>query len=171
VSLWRDVRRDLDVLCDGSLLQRLNNRGFHSLVAYRLAHRLWIARIPLLGELLTRIVQILYGVDLHWRARLAPGITIFHGMGLVVAPGAEIGEECVLYHGFTIGAIDHRKSARVPVIGKRVVIYTGAKVLGPITIGDDAIIGANAVVLCDVPAKSVAVGIPARVLVPAGARS
>lgn len=164
MSLWHDVRRDLGVLCDGSLLQRLNNRGFHALVAYRLAHRLWIARIPLLGELLTRVVQILYGVDIHWRARLAPGITIFHGMGLVVAPGTEVGEECVLYHGVTIGAIDHHKSARVPVIGKRVVIYTGAKVLGPITIGDGAVIGANAVVLCDVPPNSVAVGIPARVL-------
>jgi serine O-acetyltransferase len=163
VSLWREIRRDLEIQCDGSLFERLNNRGFHSLVAYRLARWLWLARIPLAGQMLTRFVQILYGVDIHWRARLAPGTTIFHGMGLVIAPGTVIGEECVLYHGVTIGAIDHHKRARVPIIGNRVVVYTGAKVLGPITIGDDVVIGANAVVLTDVPANSIAVGIPARV--------
>jgi serine O-acetyltransferase len=109
-------------------------------------------------------VQIVYGIDISWRAKLGPGITIFHGVGLVVGPGAEIGAGSVLYNGVTIGAIDYHKQSRLPKLGERVVVYCGAKVLGNITVGDDVVVGANAVVLKNIPDNCSAVGIPARAI-------
>lgn len=158
-----DVRTDYAVL-EGSTFSRVNNRGFQALCLYRIAHRAWMRGIPLLPMVCTRVAQILYGIDIDHRARIGPGARIFHGVGLVIGPRAIVGRNVILYHGVTIGAPDHRKATTLPHLGDDVFVGAGAKILGPIDIGDGVRIGANAVVLRDVPAGAVAVGVPARIL-------
>ncbi len=160
MSVADDIKRDYRMLRSGSTFERLNNRGLHALAVYRISHELWRRKVPLVGSLLTRVIQILYGIDIHPRAVIAPGIQIFHGVGLVIAPRTIVGEGCVLRHGVTLGMVT--ENSPLPVLGRRVIVNAGAQILGPVTVGDDAVIGANAVVLKDVPAMHAAVGVPAR---------
>ena len=162
MSLLSDIAADLAVL-EGPKSSRMMNRGFHALIGYRIARALALRKVPLIPMFLTRIVQILYGIDLDYMAQIAPGVRIFHGMGLVIGWGAIIGSGCTFYHGVTIGQSDVVQLV-LPTLGKNVWVFAGAKVLGPITIGDGARIGANAVVTKDVPAGALAVGVPARIV-------
>ena len=141
------------------------NRGFQAMFIYRLSNLLARKRILTpVAALLTRFIQILYGIDIHWKANIGGGCRILHGMGLVISQGSVIGNKCSLYHGVTIGIKGEWTSEQAPIIGNEVKIYAGAKIIGSLTIGDEAIIGANAVVTKDCEAYAVYGGVPAKLI-------
>lgn len=138
--------------------------GVHAVWGYRLAHLLWTKhralRLP--ARIISQTVRALTGVEIHPGAVIGRRLFIDHGMGVVIGETAEVGEDVTIFHGTTLGGTSMRPGKRHPTVGNNVIIGTGAKVLGPIHIGDGAKIGANAVVVRDVPANNIAVGIPAR---------
>ena len=138
--------------------------GVHAVWGYRLAHRMWqepSLRLP--ARLLSQLVRGVTGIEIHPGARIGRRLFIDHGMGVVVGETAEVGDDVVMFHGVTLGGTSMRHGKRHPTVGDRVMIGTGAKVLGPVYVGDDARIGANAVVVHDVPPGASAVGVPATV--------
>jgi serine O-acetyltransferase len=138
--------------------------GFHAMMTHRLAHMLWGAGCKWLARFVSHIGRWITGIEIHPGATIGRRFFIDHGMGVVIGETAEIGDDCTLYHGVTLGGTSWNKGKRHPTLGKGVVIGAGAKVLGPITVGDNAKIGSNAVVVKNVPAGATAVGIPARVI-------
>ena len=138
--------------------------GFHAMLFHRLAHRLWNARLKWLARMLSHLSRWLTGIEIHPGARIGRRFFIDHGMGVVIGETAEIGDDCTLYHGVTLGGTSWNKGKRHPTLGNGVVVGAGAKLLGPITIGDRAKIGSNAVVVKEVPAGATAIGIPARIV-------
>jgi serine O-acetyltransferase len=138
--------------------------GFHALLFHRLAHRLWHWDFKWLARFLSHIGRWLTGIEIHPGAVIGRRFFIDHGMGVVIGETAQIGDDCTLYHGVTLGGTSWAKGKRHPTLGDGVVIGAGAKILGPITIGRGARIGSNAVVVKDVPQGATAVGIPARIL-------
>ena len=138
--------------------------GVHAIWGHRINHWLWRRGARLLARVLAEITRILTGVEIHPGAVLGPGLFIDHATGVVIGETAEVGEDVTLYHGVTLGGSGRDTGKRHPTIGDRVIIGAGAKVLGAIKIGDDSRIGANAVVVKDVPAGAVVVGVPGRVL-------
>ena len=174
-NLFQSFRRDVARLIrrPPSRLQTiflvLTNRGLQAMTLYRLSHLLWRRHIPLLPLLLTRIAQTLFAVDISYQSKLGPGIVIVHGFGLVIGSEVVIEGDCCLFHGVTLGDrgsewVGSSRPDGHPVVEKNVMIGAGAKILGPIRIGRGSIIGANAVVLHDVPPLSIVAGIPARVV-------
>ncbi|QOR71988.1 serine O-acetyltransferase [Ruania alkalisoli] len=136
--------------------------GVHALWLHRLANRLWVTN-PLLklpARLISQVARAVTGVEIHPGAVLGRRFFIDHGMGVVIGETAEVGDDVLMFHGSTLGGRSMSAGKRHPTIGDRVVIGAGAKVLGPIDVGDDVKIGANAVVVKDVPAASVVVGVP-----------
>ena len=138
--------------------------GFHALLVHRLAHSLWGARLRWLARLVSHCGRFLTGVEIHPGAQIGRRFFIDHGMGVVIGETAEIGNDCTLYHGVTLGGTSWHKGKRHPTLGNGVVLGAGAKILGPITIGDGARIGSNAVVVKNVPPGATAIGIPARIV-------
>lgn len=138
--------------------------GFHALLTHRLAHALWYADFKWLARFVSHMGRWLTGIEIHPGATIGRRFFIDHGMGVVIGETAEIGDDCTLYHGVTLGGTSWNKGKRHPTLGKGVVIGAGAKVLGPITVGANAKIGSNAVVVKDVPPGATAIGIPARVV-------
>ena len=138
--------------------------GVHALIMHRFSHWLWSARLYWLGRLFSHIGRFLTGIEIHPGATIGNRVFIDHGMGVVIGETAVIGDDCTLYHGVTLGGTSWNKGKRHPTLEQGVVIGAGAKVLGPITIGKNAKIGSNAVVVKDVPENATAVGIPARIL-------
>ncbi|UTM47403.1 MULTISPECIES: serine O-acetyltransferase EpsC [Glutamicibacter] len=137
--------------------------GLHAIWMHRLAHKMW--QNPALkwpARLLSQANRALTGIEIHPGASIGRRFFIDHGMGIVIGETAEIGDDVMLYHGVTLGGRSLAKVKRHPTIGDRVVIGAGAKVLGPIVIGADSAIGANAVVVKDAPAGSIVTGIPAQ---------
>ncbi len=143
--------------------------GVHAVLAHRLNHWLWQNGLRWLARMLSHIARWLTGIEIHPGASIGRRFFIDHGMGVVIGETAEIGDDCTLYHGVTLGGTSWDKGKRHPTLGNDVVIGAGAKVLGPIRICDDVRIGSNAVVLKDVPAGATVVGIPGRVV--SGSRS
>jgi serine O-acetyltransferase len=139
--------------------------GFHALLSHRLAHWLWQGGFKWLGRLVSHLGRWLTGIEIHPGATIGQRVFIDHGMGVVIGETAEIGDDCTLYHGVTLGGTSWNKGKRHPTLGKGVVVGAGAKILGPILIGDGAKIGSNAVVVKEVPAGATAIGIPARIVV------
>lgn len=139
--------------------------GVHALWFHRLAHRLWTKRpgLRFFARLLSEIARSLTGVEIHPAATLGRRFFIDHGMGVVIGETAVVGDDVLMFHTSTLGGRTMSKGKRHPTIGDRVVIGAGAKVLGAITVGDDAQIGANAVVVKDVAPGSVVVGVPGKV--------
>lgn len=137
--------------------------GLHALWFYRVSHWLWMHRCCWLGRFLSHIGRWCSGIEIHPGARIGPGFFIDHGMGVVIGETAEIGPNVTLYHGVTLGGTSWKKGKRHPTLEENVVVGAGAKILGPITIGARTRVGANAVVVRDVPPDSVVVGIPGRV--------
>lgn len=138
--------------------------GVHAIWVYRLAHRMW--QVPLLrlpARLVSQLARAATGVEIHPGARIGERLFIDHGMGVVVGETAEVGDDVVLFHGSTLGGKSMKRGKRHPTLGDRVVVGAGAKILGPVWVGHDAQVGANAVVIADVPAGAVAVGVPARI--------
>jgi len=138
--------------------------GFHALLIHRVAHALWGIKLRWLARFTSHLSRFLTGIEIHPGAKIGRRAFIDHGMGVVIGETAELGDDCTLYHGVTLGGTTWNKGKRHPTLGRGVVIGAGAKVLGPITIGDGARIGSNAVVVKDVPAAATAVGIPARII-------
>jgi serine O-acetyltransferase len=135
--------------------------GLHALWAHRLAHRLWGAGWRLTALWLCYTTRSLTGIEIHPAATIGARLFIDHGMGVVIGETAVIGDDVTLYQGVTLGGVSLNRGKRHPTLEDGVVVGSGAKVLGPITIGRNARVGANAVVLHDVPAEAVAVGVPA----------
>ena len=138
--------------------------GLHAVWAHRIAHRLWCANAKFLARGLASTARMLTGVDIHPAAHLGSRLFIDHALGVVIGETAVVGDDVTIYQGVTLGGTSLAREKRHPTIGDRVVIGSGAKILGAITIGDDSRIGANAVVLHPVPPNSVVVGIPGRVI-------
>ena len=138
--------------------------GFHALLIHRMARWLWDADLKWLGRFVSHLGRCTTGIEIHPGATIGRRFFIDHGMGVVIGETAEIGDDCTLYHGVTLGGTSWNKGKRHPTLGEGVVIGAGAKVLGPITVGAHAKIGSNAVVVKDVPAGATAIGIPARVV-------
>ena len=140
--------------------------GVHALWVHRLAHRMWHAspllRLP--ARLVSQLTRFLTGIEIHPAAVLGRRLFIDHGMGVVIGQTAVVGEDVVMFHGSTLGGVSMSHGKRHPTLGDRVMIGAGAKVLGPIVIGHDAKVGANAVVVKDVPADAVVLGVPGRVM-------
>ncbi|MFR3910710.1 MAG: serine O-acetyltransferase EpsC [Clostridium paraputrificum] len=134
----------------------------HVEIAHRLSHFLYKHKWFFLARLISQIARFFTGIEIHSGATIGKGLCIDHGMGVVIGETAEIGDDVLIYHGVTLGGTGKDKGKRHPTIGNGVVIGAGAKVLGPIKVGDNAKIGANAVVVKDVPEGATAVGIPAK---------
>ncbi len=138
--------------------------GFHAILFHRLSHRLWHLGLKWFARWISHFARWVTGIEIHPGATIGRRFFIDHGMGVVIGETSVIGDECTLYHGVTLGGTSWNKGKRHPTLGKGVVIGAGAKVLGPIMLGDGARVGSNAVVVKDVPAGATAVGIPARIL-------
>ncbi len=139
--------------------------GLHAVWWYRVTHWLWKHRLPFVARLVSQIARWWTLIEIHPGARIGERLFIDHGAGVVIGETAIIGDDCLFYHGVTLGGQgDVRGDRRHPQVGNRVTIGAGAIILGPITIGDDALIGAGAVVVGDVPAGRTAVGVPAKIL-------
>jgi serine O-acetyltransferase len=175
IGFLAHVRRDIQRLTLGhpslakAVIVTLTNRGLQSVLLYRIGHALWKRKIPGLPSFLSRIAQHLFAVDISYKCRLGPGIVIVHGFGVVIGSDVEIAGDCCIFHGVTLGDrgsewVNSDRTDGHPRIGREVMFGAGAKVLGPITIGDNCVIGANAVVLIDIPSDSVAAGVPAKVV-------
>lgn len=137
--------------------------GLHALWWYRVAHWFWVRRGGrFVARALSQTARFLTGIEIHPGATIGRRVFIDHGMGVVIGETTEIGDDVMLYHGVTLGGTSTSHGKRHPTIGDRVVIGAGAKVLGPVQIGADSKIGANAVVIRDAPPRSVLVGVPAK---------
>ncbi|SOX54981.1 serine O-acetyltransferase [Mycobacterium ahvazicum] len=138
--------------------------GVHAIWGHRISHQLWNRGARLAARALAELTRILTGVEIHPGAILGSGLFIDHATGIVIGETAEVGDDVTIYHGVTLGGTGADLGKRHPTIGDRVIIGAGAKVLGPIKIGDDSRIGANAVVVKEVPTSSVVVGVPGQVV-------
>ena len=140
--------------------------GVHALAFHRVAHRLWRWRLRWLARWLSQLGRWFTGIEIHPGAVIGRRFFIDHGMGVVIGETAEIGDDVTLYHGVTLGGTAWKKEKRHPTLGNNVVVGAGAKILGPIMVGDNARIGSNSVVVKDVPPGATVVGIPGRVIPP-----
>ena len=168
VPLRVQIREDLQAACRRdpaarSLLEvALAYPGVHALWIHRLSHRMWqtsrLLRLP--ARLISQLARTVTGIEIHPGAVIGRRLFIDHGMGVVIGETAEVGEDVVLFHGVTLGGRSMKRGKRHPTVGDRVTIGAGAKILGPVHLGDDVRVGANAVVAKDVPAGAVVVGVP-----------
>ncbi len=138
--------------------------GLHAILAHRLAHKLYRWGVPLVPRLISQISRFLTGIEIHPGARIGRRFFIDHGMGVVIGETTEIGDDVLLYQGVTLGGTGNERGKRHPTLGNKVVVGTGAKVLGSIRIGDNVKIGAGSVVVHAVPDNSTVVGVPGRVV-------
>jgi len=168
---FKHLRSDIDSMMarDPAARSRLEvvlcYPGFHALFFYRLGHAAWTRGFLLLGRWLTQLGRFLTGIEIHPGAQIGRRFFIDHGMGVVIGETAVIGDDVTLYQGVTLGGTSLKGGKRHPTLMNKVIVGAGAQVLGPITVGEGARVGANAVVLKDVPAAATMVGIPARAVV------
>ena len=142
--------------------------GVHAIIYHRIAHFLYCHRLKVLARCVSQWSRCWTGIEIHPGAKIGRRLVIDHGMGIVIGETAEVGDDCLIYHGVTLGGTGKDQGKRHPTIGSNVLISTGAKVLGPFKVGDNSRIAANAVVLSEVPADATAVGIPAQIVKIAG---
>ena len=138
--------------------------GFHALQMHRVSHAFWRAGLRWLARFMSHIARFLTGIEIHPGATIGRRVFIDHGMGVVIGETAEVGDDCTLYHGVTLGGVSWNHGKRHPTLGKGVVVGAGAKILGPFVVGDGAKVGSNSVVVKPVPPGATVVGIPARVV-------
>jgi len=137
--------------------------GLHAIIFHRLAHALWLLKVPFLPRAISQLSRFLTGIEIHPGATIGQGLFIDHGMGVVIGETAIIGDGVTLFQGVTLGGTGRETAKRHPTLGNNVVVGTGAKVLGNIEIGENSYIGANAVIIKDVPANATVVGVPGRI--------
>lgn len=165
-AIRRDIRaaKERDPAAPTTLQVVFAYPGVHAIWCHRINHWLWQRGAKLAARITAEITRILTGVEIHPGAVLGPGLFIDHATGVVIGETAEVGEDVTLYHGVTLGGSGRDTGKRHPTIGDRVIIGAGAKILGAIKVGDDSRIGANAVVVKEVPSSSVVIGVPGQVI-------
>ncbi len=139
-------------------------QGVHAIIYHRIAHFFYRHNLKFIARLVSQWSRFWTGIEIHPGAKIGRRLVIDHGMGIVIGETAEIGDDCLLYHGVTLGGTGKDQGKRHPTLGNNVMVSTGAKVLGPFRVGDNARIAANAVVLQEVPENATAVGIPAQIV-------
>jgi cysteinyl-tRNA synthetase len=169
MGFWGDIKRDYkavferDPAARSSLEVVLAYPGFHAIFIHRINHMIWKTGIPVIPRFISHIARFCTGIEIHPAAEIGPGLVIDHGMGVVIGETAEVGERCLLYQGVTLGGTGKEKGKRHPTLKNNVVVGSGAKILGAITIGNNVIIGANSVILKPVPDNAICVGVPGRI--------
>ena len=165
-ELYLDAKNivEKDPACNNILYVILYS-GFWALLFYRIAHFLNNLGLKFIARLISQVARLFTGIEIHPGAKIGKRLFIDHGMGIVIGETATIGDNCTIYHNVTLGGTGKDKNKRHPDIGNNVIIGCGAKILGPIKIGDNVKIGANAVVLKDVEDNSTVVGIPGKVVI------
>lgn len=156
--------RERDPAARSSFEILLTYSGLHAVIIYRIAHKLYINQYKTIARALSQFGKFLTGIEIHPGAKIGKNLFIDHGAGVVIGETAEIGDNCILYQGVTLGGTGKGRGKRHPTLGNNVMVGCGAKVLGPFKVGDNAKIAANAVVLEAVPENATAVGVPARVV-------
>ena len=158
------VIRERDPAASSDLEVALLYSGFHAVLAYRLSHMLYQKNMRFAARLISQGARFLTGIEIHPGAKIGRGLFIDHGSAVVIGETAEIGDNCTLYQGVTLGGTGKHIGKRHPTLGNNVMVGSGAKVLGPFRVGDNSKIAANAVVLEEIPENCTAVGIPARIV-------
>jgi serine O-acetyltransferase len=156
--------RERDPAADSNAEIALLYSGYHAVLAYRIAHILHVRGYKVAARMISQTAKFFTGIEIHPGATIGHGLFIDHGTGVVIGETAEIGDNCTLYQGVTLGGTGKDIGKRHPTLGNNVMVGAGAKILGPFKVGDNAKIAANAVVLSEVPSDSTAVGIPARIV-------
>lgn len=166
-TIMEDIQSvfDRDPAARSTLEVLLCYPGLHAVWGHRISHWLWKNRLKLLARWVSQLIRGLTGIEIHPGAKIGKRLFIDHGLGVVIGETAEIGDNVTLYHGVTLGGTSLNKGKRHPTLGNHVVVGAGAKILGAITIGEKSRIGANAVVVKDVPPNSVVVGVPGQIVV------
>ena len=164
-----EIKDDINVIKERdpaakSTLEVLTYSGFYAVLAYRVSHKLYKKKCYLPARLISQTARLLTGIEIHPGATIGRGLFIDHGSGVVIGETAEIGDNCTLYQGVTLGGTGKDTGKRHPTLGNNVMVGAGAKVLGPFKVGDNSKVAANAVVLKEVPPDSTAVGIPAKIV-------
>lgn len=164
-TLYEDIKTvlDRDPAARNSLEVFFCYSGFHALTMHRVSHWLWLHKLKSLARFNAMLARFFTGVEIHPAAKIGRRFFIDHGMGVVIGETAEIGDDVTIYHGVTLGGVSLKKEKRHPTIGNNVIIGAGAKVLGPFKVGDRVRIGANSVVLHEVPDDATVVGVPGRI--------
>ena len=170
VKLDIKATRDRDPAARSDIEVLLLSSGVHAIIAYRLAHALHLKEHYLAARAISQLARHLTGIEIHPGATIGKGLMIDHGMGVVIGETAEIGDNCTIYQGVTLGGTGKDVGKRHPTLGNNVMVGAGAKVLGPFKIGDNTKIAANAVVLEEIPDDCTAVGIPAKIVKREGVR-
>ena len=166
--LFKNLREEIDTVLakDPAARSRLEvvlcYPSFHSMLFYRVAHWLWVRNWLLLGRFVSHLGRLMTGIEVHPGAKIGQRLFIDHGMGVVIGETAEIGDDVTLYQGVTLGGTSLHHEKRHPTLGDGVIVGSGAQILGGFTVGRDARVGANAVVLAEVPPGTTVVGIPAK---------
>ncbi len=169
-GLWATLKEDLacvfqrDPAARSTLEVLTTYPGVHAILAHRLSHRLWLAGWRFMARFLSFLGRTLTNVDIHPGATIGRRFFIDHGAGVVIGETAEVGDDVTLYHGVTLGGTSWNKGKRHPTLADGVVVGAGAKILGPITVGERVRVGANSVVVKDVPADRTVVGVPGRIV-------
>lgn len=141
----------------------LTYSGLHAIISHRITHRLHRMKIPFIPRFISQVSRFITGIEIHPGAEIGKGLFIDHGMGVVIGETSIIGDNVTMFQGATLGGTGKERGKRHPTIGNNVVIGTGAKILGNITVSDNVQIGANAVVIRDIPTNSTVVGVPGRI--------
>ena len=165
-SIARDIRaaRERDPAATSNLEVILTYPGFHARQIHRLAHALYRRRVPLLPRLISHLGRLLTGIEIHPGAKIGEGFFIDHGMGVVIGETAEIGDNCHLYQGVTLGGTSTKREKRHPTLRNNVQVGAGAKLIGAIEVGENAVIGAGSVVVTNVPPNATVVGVPGHIV-------
>ena len=165
-SIARDIQaaRERDPAATNAIEIIFTYPGFHARQLHRLAHTLHNARVPVLPRLISHTSRFLTGIEIHPGARIGDGLFIDHGMGVVIGETAEIGDDCHLYQGVTLGGTSTKREKRHPTLLNNVSVGAGAKLIGAITVGENASIGAGSVVVTNVPPNATVVGVPGHIV-------
>ncbi len=164
--IGKDIKaaRERDPAASGNLEVILAYPGFHARQLHRLAHTLHTHHVPVLPRLVSHITRLITGIEIHPGAKIGEGFFIDHGMGVVIGETAEIGDNCHLYQGVTLGGTSTRREKRHPTLENNVEVGAGAKLIGAITIGENAQVGAGSVVVTNVPPNATIVGVPGHIV-------
>lgn len=168
MEIFKEIRSDFNAVFERDPAARSSIEvifaypGFHAIFLHRIAHWLWNNHLKFLARVLSHTSRFLTGIEIHPGAKIGKGFFIDHGMGVVIGETSEIGDNVTIYHGVTLGGTSFSRGKRHPTIESNVIIGAGAKILGPLTVGSNSKIGANSVVIVDVPPSSTVVGVPGK---------